>query len=76
MKIQITMKDPDGCYDCMRNAAKESLPEGLSDSEQALLFDERESEIHRICAQWFRYGEYLSVEIDSEAGTCTVLPSR
>lgn len=76
MKFQITMKDPDGCFDCMRNAAKESLPEGLSESEADILTDEREAQIHKICATWFRYGEYLTVEVDSDAGTCIVLPSK
>lgn len=76
MKFQITLKDPDGCYDCMRQAAKESMPDNLSDNEVELLIDEREAKIHKIAAQWLRYGEYVTIEIDSVAGICVVLPNR
>ncbi len=70
------MKDPDGCFDCMRQAAKDTLPEGLSDDEREMLTEERQSAIQKLCSKWFRYGEYLTVEIDPETETITVLPAR
>lgn len=33
----------------------------------------RREKVAKLCSKWFRYGEYLAVEIDTEAGTCTVL---
>jgi hypothetical protein len=32
--------------------------------------------VQELCSTWFSYGEYLTVEIDTEAKTCTVLPAR
>lgn len=29
-----------------------------------------------LCKKWFEYGEYLTVEIDTDAKTCTVVPVK
>lgn len=77
MKFQITMKDPDGCYDCMKQAAEDSVASlDVSDEEKDLLIDSRESEVKKACSKWFRYGEYLTVEVDTEANTCTVVANH
>ena len=36
----------------------------------------RKEKLHDLCRQWFEYGEYLVVEIDTEAKTCTVVPVK
>ena len=59
MKFCITMKDPDGVYDSLQEAATEHGVE--------------RSELEDIIKLWFQYSEYLTVEIDTDAGTCTVV---
>lgn len=70
------MKDPDTLYDCMREAIVASLPPGLSKSEREALVPIRTDEVAKVCARWFRYGEYLEVEIDTEAQTCVVVENE
>lgn len=77
MKFTITMKDPDGVYDCIQDAAKESLKVGgLTEKEQEILLDARIETIKETTGKFFEYGEYINVEIDTEAGTATVLPAK
>ena len=77
MKIRLTLKDPDGVYESVREAASEQLSalEGLSDEELDDLKKSREEEINEDIKQWVEYGEYLTVEIDTDAGTATVTPT-
>lgn len=77
MKFKITMKDPDGAYDSIRGAAEESLEaiSALSERERESLVESRHQELSEQARQWLRYGEYLTVEFDTEAGTATVLPA-
>jgi len=58
MKVRLTFKTPDVVDDAIEQ-------DGLEDYEV---------EIHKACDKWVRYGEYLTVEVDTEAGTATVLP--
>lgn len=77
MKFTITMKDPDGPYDCIHDAAKSSLMNsGLSEAEQRALIDLRVEKMHEVTDRFFRHGEYLTIEIDTDAGTATVLPVK
>lgn len=75
MKFTVTMKDPDGFYDSVREAAEESLNDvsGINESESEGLIDSRHSELSEKLKKWFRYGEYLTVEIDTDEMTATVL---
>lgn len=75
MKIKVTMKDPDTLGDALDDAVRGELEkvDGLTAEDRAELFDSRRATAGRSAAKWFRYGEYLSVEIDTEAGTATVL---
>lgn len=74
MKFRITMKDPDGFHESIEEAAGQmDVPEVY----RACLDEIRESQrecLKRYCSRWFEYGEYLTVEVDTEAGTCTVVP--
>ena len=76
MKLRITLKDPDGVYESIRDAAKKSANEiyGLSASERDSLVDSRIASIERDCAKWITDGEYVTIEIDTDAGTATVIP--
>ena len=78
MKFEVTMKDPDGFYDSIEDAAKESiaLVPGLNGEEMDSLTEVRSQTLKDLCEKWFKYGEYLTVEIDTEAQTITVVPVK
>ena len=57
MKVRVTLKSPD----CLYYAAKDI------DAR-----DEKESFV-RMAEKWFEYGEYLTVEIDTEEESIRVL---
>jgi hypothetical protein len=75
MKFRVTMKDPDTLGDAVYEAVKDDVMkvEGLSQGERVAVIEERQHEVRKLCEQWFEYDEYLCVEIDTEAETCTVV---
>ena len=72
-KFRVTLKDPDGPADCIGDAARTSLPEGLSAEEREAIIGIRREELSRFAGQWLEYGEYAQIEFDTEAGTATLL---
>jgi hypothetical protein len=77
MKILVTMKDPDTLYDAIKETA-DALPmiDGLTPGEMALVRERRAEEARTVCYRWFERGEYLTVEVDTEAETCIVVPKE
>ncbi len=73
MKIRITMKDPDGVYECVEDALKASLPADSSDAEKKAVLEVRREEVGDVLRRWFRYGEYIDVEVDTDAKTIRVI---
>jgi hypothetical protein len=78
MKFTVTMKDPDTLHDAIEEAVKENMKEmkEIDDEEKSLIVDKRKAEVNEICDKWFEYDEYLSVEIDTELKTCTVIEKK
>lgn len=77
MKFQVTMKDPDTLHDAIKDAVKKSLSDlGLEEDELEPLIERRHEKVYDLCSKWFRYGEYLTVEIDTDAKTCVVVPDK
>lgn len=78
MKFTVLMKDPDTLHDAIRDAVRAEVAKlGLDDVEERMAVEERRHEkVGEVCSRWFKYGEYLAVEIDTEAGTCTVLGAK
>lgn len=72
-KIQITFKDPDALNDCIRESIEREDISGLSDAEKDAVIEVRINKAREICDRWFRYGEYLTVEVDVDEETITVL---
>jgi hypothetical protein len=74
MKLKITLKDPDGVYEAIRIAAKDSLSEieGLDESEREELLEARHQKLSEQCADWIEFGEYVTIEIDTDAKTASV----
>ncbi len=77
MKFTVTMKDPDTLHDAIHDAVKAEVEalEILDADEKESLVESRREKFSRIAAAWFNYGEYLTVEIDTDAKTCTVRPA-
>jgi len=78
MKYRITMKDPDGPYEAIQEAAKQQLAgvPGLTDEERESLIDGRHTTLRDQALKWLEYGEYVTLEIDTEANTCVVVPRK
>ena len=74
MKIHITMKNPDCVYDAVQQAAKDSADEvnGITTAERAELVESRREEIEEAIKQWVKYGEYITVELDTVLRTARV----
>lgn len=75
MKFTVTMKDPDTLHDAINEAVAEEVREmpNLDAEEKADLAITRSEKYMELAGKWFEYGEYLRVEIDTEAKTITVL---
>lgn len=78
MKLKITLKDPDGVYDSIKDAAESSVGDvtGLSPAEINALAETRQEVLGSQCEPWIEYGEYVTIEIDTDAGTATVCKSK
>jgi hypothetical protein len=50
------------------------MPDAVEQALEDIAEDDRE-EVRQACEKWVRYGEYITVEVDTEAGTCTVIPA-
>lgn len=75
MKFQVTFKDPDVVDDACDDAGKESAATvaSLSESERADLAESRADEFKALTRRWCRYGEYVTIEFDTEAETASVV---
>jgi hypothetical protein len=71
MKFKVYMKDPDSLYEAITEALNEELKD-MPEDEASALREVRHEKASSVAGKWFEYGEYLTVEIDTEAGTCTV----
>lgn len=58
MKVRITFKDPDAVYDALLYANKKHGDGKFDDS---------------VLEPWIRWGEYCTVEIDTELNTAVVI---
>lgn len=76
MKFVVTMKDPDTLHDAIQTAVADAMETGLDKDEHAAVLGLRVEKAEKVCARWFEHGEYLTVEIDTETGTCVVAPVR
>ncbi len=66
MKFTVTLKTPDALYDSLQDAVQNET--GGDEDRYHELFDET----MKLCERWFKYGEYVTLEIDTEKKTCKV----
>lgn len=78
MRLKVTMKDPDTLHEAVTDAVRAELKAvaGISDAERRTLEEGRVAEEMRKAGRWFDCGEYLTVEIDTDAGTAVVCPAE
>ena len=78
MIINITLKDPDGVYDAIEDAAEEQV-ENISNvtaAEKRQLIDSHHTQIDKELEPWIEYSEYVRIQIDTQAKTATVLLNK
>jgi len=73
VKFSVTMKDPDTLDDAIADAIADLHVDGLDADELEDVRERRKNKVRSLCGKWFRHGEYLTVEIDVNAETCTVV---
>lgn len=75
MKIQVTLKDPDGFSEAVEQAVKDSLSEanGIDDDEKDTLREGREEGVWVGLGKWVQHQEYVTIEFDTDQSTATVL---
>ena len=74
MKFQVTMKDPDVLCEAIDDAVNAEVGRlDLPKDEREAVAERRREKAREAVAPWFRYGEYLTVEIDTDTGTCVVV---
>ena len=75
MKIRVTVKDPDGFYDCVHDAVKEEVDaiEDLDEDEREDILETRLEKVWEDLERWVGYKEYVTIEFDTKAGTATVV---
>lgn len=74
MQVRVTLKDPDGFYDCVRDAVKESIAEleGLSNPEKESLLELRLEKTWDKLETFVDCQEYVTIVFDTDAGTAAV----
>lgn len=82
MKFVMVLKDPDGIYDSIGEAAAESMegePVALNldgsedDHEMVERFESRRDKYAEFCDKWVKYGDYVYVQFDTETNEAKVL---
>lgn len=75
MIFKVYMKDTDVLHDGIDEAIDEELKASyLPYDEQEALREIRHEKASDVASKWFEYGEYLTVEIDTEKETIRVVP--
>lgn len=77
-KFRVTLKDPDGVFESVRDHAKKLSAEAKTNPLVAELApgdweDSIQASINGKIERWVEYGEYVVIEFDTDAGTATVV---
>ena len=78
MKFKVTLKDPDGFSDGINDAVKRALS-GTTffwEKDADSVYESRRKTIRLGIEKWVEYGEYITIEFDTTAGTATVVPLK
>lgn len=73
MKFIVTFKTPDA----VRTTIENVLPPAIQgDNEEEELYIYKVEKLVEFTAKWVKYGECITIEFDTEAGTATVVPKN
>ena len=78
MKIKVTMKNPDALEHYVCEAVKDHFKNDIGNvnidpDELDFMIESKIEDIEEIASTWFKYGEYLTVEFDTDTKTIEVL---
>jgi hypothetical protein len=75
MKLLISMKTPDAVICAATDYARRELEaSGQADADDAAeQLENLTEEGKELLSRWFTHGEYVRLEVDTDAGTCVVL---
>lgn len=83
MKFTIDMKTPDAVDHAVNEAVGQSYPNYDDEGELIVLSEEQQcekedlkEELKSVCSEWFRYGEAVTLEIDTDVGVASVLTTK
>jgi hypothetical protein len=76
MIITVFMKTPDCLEDPVRSAVAQTLSMKLDADEWEEQSSEKEAEVKEKLKQWFKYGEELTIQFDTDLNTATVMKQR
>ena len=75
MKVKVFIKDTDVLQDAVEEAVDEELKNsGLAEDDQEAVRELRVEKALDVAGEWWEYGEYITVEFDTEARTARVVP--
>jgi len=75
MKVKVFIKDTDVLQDAVEEAVDEELKNsGLAEDEQEAVRELRVEKALDVAGEWWEYGEYITVEFDTETRTARVVP--
>ena len=72
MKIRIHMKTPDSLNDAIESACEDEVGGAPDDELKDEEFHQLVEKTKELAENWFRYGELVTLVIDTETETCTV----
>lgn len=77
-KFRVTLKDPDGVFESVREYAESIAAQAKAIPAVAELSpgdwaESIRSALSEKISRWVKYGEYVTIEFDTEAGTATVV---
>ena len=76
MKFRISMKTPDAVDYAVEDALANEFAADIHGMVDDEAIGDRKAELEELCKQWFSYGESVTIEIDTDAKTATVLRAR
>ena len=74
MIFRLTMKTPDALEDAIKEKAFNLFAEDApTTEEEEIKIDEAVDQATKVCQKWFKYGELVTLEIDTDNKTCKVV---
>jgi len=74
MKVRMTFKTPDVVEDAIDSAVDNERAEDEPEGEYGANCEDLAEAARMVCKKFVQYGECLTVEVDTETGTCEVVP--